>query len=74
MVMSFPTSNKDCTQMTGTPRYMAPELHELTSPEDVKFTNKVDVYSFAILACEMLSRSRAFSHLEALSMDQASGN
>ncbi|KAL1496177.1 hypothetical protein AB1Y20_014794 [Prymnesium parvum] len=61
-------AEKEATRMTGTARYMAPELHVLHERED--FTNKVDVFSFGILAYELLSRKRAYAELEHLTMDQ----
>jgi len=54
--------------MTGTARYMAPECYD--GADDSKaYTNKVDCFSFAILAHEMLARKRAYSDTD-LTMDQ----
>lgn len=61
-------STKEVTRMTGTARYMAPECHELGAQET--YTNKVDVFSFAIMMHEILCRKRAYSELERMTMDQ----
>ena len=55
---------KEVTGNTGSARYMAPEVfaHE-------PYDSKVDVFSFAIVAYEVLSRSRAYDHA-LLSPDQ----
>lgn len=42
---------------TGSPRYMAPEVFAHQA-----YGSKVDVFSFAIVAYEVLSRSRAYEH------------
>lgn len=68
MVRAFRPSAMEGTRMTGTARYMSPELHELS--DDSLVTNKVDIFSFAILAYEILSRSRAYSHMGHFKMDQ----
>lgn len=60
-------SKKMPTSMTGTPRYMAPELHEMNPV--TKVSPKVDVYSFAIVAYEVLGRRRAYMDLQSLSTD-----
>ena len=54
-------STKGFTTKTGTERYMAPELH--TFEDNAVYTNKVDVFSFAILAYELLARRRAYEDL-----------
>lgn len=54
--------------MTGTARYMAPECHEESGTTD--YTNKVDVFSFAIMAYELLARKRAYEENETLTMAQ----
>lgn len=51
-------SDFSVTCRTGTPRYMAPENWAGTS-----YTYKVDVFSFAILAYEVLSGQRAYGEL-----------
>jgi len=61
-------SAREVTRMTGTARYMAPECHEL-STVDV-YTNSVDVFSFGIMAYEMLAGKRAYEDMERLTMDQ----
>jgi len=56
--------SSDPTGRTGSMRYMAPEMWKQEA-----YTHKVDVFSFAILAFEVLSRTRAYeSHL--LTMEQ----
>ena len=53
----------DMTGHTGSPRYMAPECFALGEGADGaggRYTSKVDVYSFGIMAGEVLSRRRAF--------------
>lgn len=62
------TSEREPTTMTGTPLYMAPELHELNSTPWM--TTKVDVFSFAIIAFELLARRRAYANFESLSTAQ----
>ena len=47
--------SSDVTGQTGSMRYMAPEMWA-SEP----YTHKVDVFSFAILAFELLSRTRAY--------------
>ncbi|KOO32469.1 serine threonine-protein kinase ht1-like protein [Chrysochromulina tobinii] len=47
--------SSDVTGQTGSMRYMAPEVWASES-----YTHKVDVFSFAILAFELLSRTRAY--------------
>ena len=47
-----------CTGMVGTPRYMAPENWIANN-----YCNKVDVYSFAISALEVLAGERAYARL-----------
>ncbi|PRP85286.1 putative serine/threonine-protein kinase/receptor [Planoprotostelium fungivorum] len=42
----------------GTPGYAAPEL----SIQDIQHTDKVDVFSFAIIAWELFTRRRAWTH------------
>ena len=44
-------SEREATGSTGTARYMAPECH--ASPAGAKYTSKIDVFSFAILAWEV---------------------
>lgn len=61
--------NDQMSFMTGTPRYMAPEAHALNSHRGT-YTNKVDVFSFAILTFELLDRRRAYHDKERLTMDQ----
>lgn len=51
-------SSKELTTKTGTERYMAPECYSLG--ETGAYTNAVDVFSFAILSHEVLSRCRAY--------------
>lgn len=60
-------SERMATGMTGTPRYMAPELHELNPV--INMTSKVDVFSFAIVGYELLGRRRAYFDLESLASD-----
>ena len=45
----------DLTGQTGSARYMAPEVHR-----GEQYNQKVDVYSFGIVAWEMFTRSRAY--------------
>ena len=48
---------KEVTGNTGSARYMAPEVFA-----HLPYDSKVDVFSFAIVAYELLSRSRAYDH------------
>ena len=67
----FEVSQKDISTKTGTSRYMAPECFSaVANGEDgATYTNKVDVFSFAILAWEVLARRRAYNDTY-LTMDQ----
>ena len=49
----------DLTGQTGSSRYMAPEVWAASQ----SYTTKIDVFSFAILAWEVLARKRAYSNL-----------
>lgn len=60
---------KEVSSMTGTLRYMAPECHE-ASAGAIPITGKADVFAFAILAYEMLTRTRAYSDDERFTMEQ----
>lgn len=53
-------SKRDPTDMAGTPRYRAPENHELSH---YPITLKTDVYSFGIVTYEVLARKRAFGRV-----------
>lgn len=57
----------DVTGMTGSMRYMAPEVYGSEN-----YTHKVDVFSFGILAYELLSRTRAYAE-NLLTMEQVGG-
>lgn len=59
-VSSLRRSAMDDTTNTGTARYMAPECY---SNHEHGYTNKIDVFSFAILAHELLTRKRAYADL-----------
>lgn len=62
--------SEEMTLMTGTPRYMAPEAHEANRcDKNHSYSNKLDVFSFAILMFELLERKRAYS-AEYLTMEQ----
>ena len=50
----------DTTAKTGSFRYMAPEV---LSPATRRYTHKVDVFSFGIVAYELLMRKRAYADL-----------
>jgi len=75
----FEVSRKEISTKTGTSRYMAPECFSVdTTGNDDKggsgdlsgtYTNKVDVFSFAILAWEVLARKRAYNDTY-MTMDQ----
>jgi serine/threonine protein kinase len=73
----LPQLAKDMTGETGSYRYMAPEMYQLCAPAPLPgssgegagrsgspataYTHKVDVFSFAILATELLTRKRAYA-------------
>jgi len=52
-----PQKRVELTGETGSYRYMAPEVFS-----HLPYNSKVDVFSFAIVAYEVLSRSRAYAH------------
>ena len=54
----------EMTGETGSARYMAPEVHR-----HQQYDQKVDVFSFGVLACEVLSRRRAYAE-RYMSMEQ----
>ena len=54
----------DVTGQTGSSRYMAPEVHR-----SEQYGTKVDVYSFGILAYEVLAKRRAYEE-RLMTMDQ----
>lgn len=56
-------STKGFTTKTGTERYMAPECYSWLDASDQSYTNKVDVFSFAIMTHELLTRKRAYEDL-----------
>jgi serine/threonine protein kinase len=63
-ISSSISSSIDVTGQTGSLRYMAPEVWASET-----YSHKADVFSFAILAFELLSRERAYeAHL--LTMEQ----
>jgi serine/threonine protein kinase len=53
-------SAKEISTKTGTSRYMAPECFQVSEQMGNTYTNKVDVFSFAILSWELLARKRAY--------------
>lgn len=56
-------STREHTSQTGTMRYMAPEMYAAgaaTGSSAAAYTNAIDVFSFAILAYELLGRRRAY--------------
>ena len=61
-------SKKETSTKTGTSRYMAPEVFEAFESGS-NYTQKVDVFSFAILCWEMLTRKRAYNDTY-MTMDQ----
>lgn len=69
----FEVSKKEISTKTGTSRYMAPECfsvdHNGSGGGSGTYTNKVDVFSFAILAWEILARKRAYNDTY-MTMDQ----
>jgi len=69
--MSAERSDKEVTGCTGSCRYMAPECFRQGQGGDKPqtYTNKVDVFSFAILAYEVLRRKRAYEE-KLLTMEQ----
>lgn len=60
-VGSFPSRHADketfCMSMAGTIRYMAPEIQTHQS-----YNCKIDVYSWSILAYEMIAEEKAYAH------------
>jgi len=63
-VLDVASPAPDVTGMTGSMRYMAPEVYGSEN-----YTHKVDVFSFGILAYELLSRTRAYAE-NLLTMEQ----